>query len=83
MLHLVYHNYQKPFRVGPGRKTAEVHAEMAGISAGRITDQFSTFYTDRAFLSKQKLSAEDRKIWLKQAVTPLKVGAAYLPKYAC
>ena len=83
MLHLVYHNYQKPFRVGPGRKTAEVHAEMAGISAGRIAGQFAAFYTDRAFLSKQELSAEGRKIWLKEAVTPLKAGVTYLPKYAC
>ncbi len=82
-LHLVYHNYQKPFRVGPGRKTEEVHAEMAGISAVRIAEQFATFYTARAFLSKQKLSDESRKIWLKEAVTPLKVGTAYLPKYAC
>ena len=83
MLHLVYHNYQKPFRVGPGRKTEEVHAEMAGISAVRIAEQFETLYTARAFLSKQTLSDEGRKIWLKEAVTPLKVGTAYLPKYAC
>lgn len=82
-LHLVYHNYQKPFRVGSGRKTEEVHAEMAGISAVQIAGQFTTFYTDRAFLSKQKLSDEGRKIWLKEAVTPLKSGASYLPKYAC
>jgi hypothetical protein len=83
MLHLVCHNYQKPFRVGPGRETAYVHAEMAGIPATRIAEQFETFYTDRAFLSKQKLRAEGRKIWLKEAVTPLKVGETYLPKYAC
>ena len=81
-LHLVYHNYQKPFRVGSGKKTEKVHAEKAGIAASRIAGQFATFYTDRAFLSKQKLSAESRKIWLKEAVTPLKVGATYLPKYA-
>jgi len=83
MLHLVYHNYQKPFRVGPGRKTENVHAEIAGVSAARIAGQFAMFYTERAFLSKQKLSAEGRRIWLKEAVTPLKVGATYLPRYAC
>lgn len=82
-LHLVYHNYQKPFRVGPGKKTEYVHAEVAGIAAVRIAGQFATFYTERAFLSKQQLSAEGRKIWLKEAVTPLKVGSTYLPKYAC
>ena len=83
MLHLVYHNYQKPFRVGPCRETREVHAEMAGIARVRIARQFAVFYTDRTFLAKQKLSDESRKIWLKQAVTPLKAGITYLPKYAC
>ena len=83
MLHLVYHNYQKPFRVGPCRETREVHAEMAGIARVRIARQFAIFYTDRTFLTKQKLSDESRKIWLKQAVTPLKAGITYLPKYAC
>jgi len=83
MLHLVYHNYQKPFRVGPGRETEEVHAEMAGIKAGHISGLLGTLYTERTFLSKQTLSAENRKIWLKEAVTPFKVRATYLPKYAC
>lgn len=83
MTHLVYHNYQKPYRVAPGRKTEEVHAGMAGISPGRIAESLASFYTARSFLSKQKLSAEGRKIWLKEAVTPLKVGVSYLPRYAC
>jgi len=82
MIHLVYHNYQKPYRVAPDRKTEEVHAEMAGISPDLIAGCFASFYTDRSFLSKQKLSAENRKIWLKEAVTPLKTGATYLPRYA-
>jgi len=79
----VYHNYQKPFRVGPGRETEEVHAEMAGIKADSIAGFLGTLHTERTFLSKQNLSAENRKIWLKEAVTPFKVGTTYLPKYAC
>jgi hypothetical protein len=83
MAHLVYHNYQKPYRVGPGRQTLEVHAEKAGIAPGRIAECLGWFYSVRSFLSKQTLSSECTRIWLKQAVTPLKVGTSYLPKYAC
>ncbi len=82
MTHLVFHNYQKPYRVGPGKPTAEVHAELAGISRSRIAGCMGWLYSARPFLSKQELSSEARRIWLKEAVTPLKVGASYLPKYA-
>jgi transposase-like protein len=82
MAHLVYHNYQKPHRVGPGRQTEKVHAEMAGIPRGRIDGCLGWYYTARPFLSKQSLSHEEGKIWRKEAVTPLKVGSSYLPKYA-
>lgn len=83
MAHLVYHNYQKPHRVGPGRETEEVHAEIAGIPGDRIVGCLSWLYRTRPFLSKQSLSSEARRIWLKEAVTPLKRGASYLPQYAC
>ena len=83
MNHLVYHNYQKPYRVAPSGKTDEVHAEMAGIPPAMIAGGLASFYTERSFLSKQKLSVENRRIWLKEAVTPLKTGVTYLPKYAC
>ncbi len=82
MTHLVYHNYQKPHRVGQGRQTVEVHAEMAGIPKGSIAGCMGWFYSARPFLSKQSLSSEARRIWLKETITPLKVGQSYLPKYA-
>lgn len=82
MLHLMYHNYMKPYRVAPDKITDDVHATVAGIPADRIAACLATFYTDRVFLTKQKLSAENRKIWLKESVTPLKAGVTYLPKYA-
>jgi hypothetical protein len=82
MAHLVYHNYQKPHRVGPGRQTEEVHAEMAGIPRGRIDGCLGCLYKARPFLSKQSLSPEAGWIWRKEAVTPLKVGSSCLPKYA-
>jgi len=82
MSHLLYHNYQKLFRVAPGRKTTEVHAEMAGIDPLKIDAVMAGLFTERQFLSRQVLSDEGRKIWLKSAVTPLKKGPSYLPKYA-
>jgi transposase-like protein len=82
MAHLVYHNYQKQYRVGQGRQTEHVHAEMAGILHERIAECLGWLYSARPFLSKQSLSPEARKIWRKEAVTPLKAGSSYLPKYA-
>ena len=82
MSHLLYHNYQKPFRVAPAKKTKEMHAEMAGIDSGRIASGMRWLYTARPLLSRQGLTDEMKKIWLKASVTPLKVGTTYLPKYA-
>jgi len=82
MCHLLYHNYQKPFRVAPGRKTEEVHAQMAGIAPLKIEAAMAGLFTERAFLSKHALSDEGRMIWLKSTVTPLKKGPSYLPIYA-
>ncbi|PKL24770.1 MAG: hypothetical protein CVV47_10080 [Spirochaetae bacterium HGW-Spirochaetae-3] len=82
VLHLVYHNYQKPHRVNPGLASRKSHAEVAGIDANRIAMGFSWLYVDRPFISKQKISYDNTRIWLKEYSTPLKEGRDYLPKYA-
>ena len=85
-LHLVYHNYQKPYRINVSASTAaelsKTHAEMAGIDAMRLAYGFNWLYIDRPFISKQKLSYDNKRIWRKGASTPLKDGCDYLPKYA-
>lgn len=85
-LHLVYHNYQKPYRVNVTVSTAQnpgrVHAELAGIAPARIAAGFEWLYAARPFLSKHSLSHDDRMIWMKGIPTPLKDGRDYLPKYA-
>jgi len=82
VLHLVYHNYQKPHRVKDGCTSDRVHAEVAGINAECIADGFAWFYSVRQFLSKELLSDDNRTIWLKESITPLKKGRDYLPQYA-
>ncbi|GAB1432909.1 hypothetical protein MASR2M29_15340 [Spirochaetota bacterium] len=47
-----------------------------------IEEEFKGSYEDRRFLLKLKLSDEERRIWLKQAKTPLKEKPDYVPKFA-
>ena len=82
VLHLVYHNYQKHHRVRVCRTSMQVHAEVAGINAGHIAKCFSWLYLKRLFLTKEHLSDDNKKIWLKESITPLKKGQDYVPQYA-
>ncbi len=80
-IHMAYHNYQKRFRVHDGN-VDYVHATVAGIAADRVVHHLDGFYERRPFLSKLRLSTEDRKIWLKTSITPLKMGPTIIPAYA-
>ncbi|GAB1433256.1 hypothetical protein MASR2M29_18810 [Spirochaetota bacterium] len=80
-LHLIYHNYYKLYRIKEPL-VDYVHAEAAGLSLFMIEEEFKGYYEDRRFLSKLKLSDEEKRIWLKQAKTPLKEKPDYVPKFA-
>lgn len=80
-IHMAYHNYQKLYRVHDPDVTY-VHAVEAGIDEERILKRFTGYYEQRPFLSRVTLNTEERKIWLKEAVTPLKERPTYLPAYA-
>lgn len=82
VLHLVYHNYQKPHRVKICQTSWKVHAEVAGISADRIAECFAWLYRSRAFLTREHVSNYNKMIWLKETITPLKKGRDYLPRFA-
>jgi len=83
MLYLVYHNYEKHFRVGTGDSGRDYpHAVVAGIDPAGIELAMSRLYEERAFLMRQSVSADNGRIWLKEYQTPLKVGGDYLPKHA-
>jgi len=80
--HMVYHNYQKPYRVEWPQTDGSVHSEVAGVDREMVEIHLGKLYTDRPFLGHHRLSDESRKIWLKQSVTPLKERPDYLPAYA-
>ena len=81
LLHLVYHNYQKLYRIK--RNDVDfVHAEVAGIPRKAISQAFEGFYLDRPFLSKVELTPYEKRLWLKKLTTPLKEKTEYVPKYA-
>ena len=80
--HMAYHNYQKPYRVEPVQIDGSVHAEVAGIDRNLIEAQLARLYTERPFISQHEPNAEAAKIWLKQALTPLKNKPDRLPAYA-
>ena len=81
-LHMIYHNYQKFHRMNMRPTSEKLHAEVAGIDTASIAAGFRWLYVDRPFISKQKLSYDNARIWLKEAETPLKGGRDYLPQYA-
>mgnify|MGYP002350568608 CR=1 FL=1 len=80
--HMVYHNYQKPYRVEWPQTGGPVHAEAAGVDRALVAALLRKLYSERPFMGHHRLSDESRRIWLKQAVTPLKEKPDYLPAYA-
>lgn len=81
--HMAYHNYQKPYRVKASKRVDLAHAEVAGIRREAIDECLSSLYIERPFITRCDPNANDRRIWLKGAPTPLKQEADYLPAFAC
>jgi hypothetical protein len=82
VLYQNWHNYCKLHRVNRSKKEFRTHAIMAGIDELVINRELNRVYTDRAFLSQQKLTDEQTKIWLKLHVTPGKKRKNYVPSFA-
>jgi len=80
--HMVWHNFFKPHRIVSTSVKPESHAIVAGIEGKRIERETKRLYSERAFLSHQRLSDEQRRIWLKRHPTPLKDKKDYCPGYA-
>lgn len=81
--HMVYHNYQKSHRVKLNKKTAQVHAEVAGICREAIAIGLASLYIERPFIARCMPNAIEKRIWMKEAPTPLKMKSDYLPAFAC
>jgi hypothetical protein len=80
--HMIYHNYQKDWRIKWGVDRTPVHAVVAGIDAGRIKEGLAVLFTERLFHTHQTVRPIWNRIWCRTYMTPLKVRDEYLPKYA-
>lgn len=67
-IYLVSHNLEKPYRVSPRKEIS--HAEVAGISAEKVSRVRKRLYTERAFLSRARLSSPLREVWMAMIPTP-------------
>lgn len=82
LCYLLYHNYQKPFRIYWGALHLPPHASVAGIPSDTFRKKLDSVYQERFFLSHQPLSPLWEAIWFRRYKTPLKTKEEYLPKYA-
>ena len=76
-----YHNYLKGYRIKLRKHQWIKHAMVAGIDPISIQRELKRCYRHRAFISKQDLTPEERRIWLKEHPNPLSTKPNYVPKY--
>jgi hypothetical protein len=80
LLYVFYHNYLKPYRIVA--EEMPVHAEVAGVGKVRIAAELGRVFSQRVFLSRERVYGFWRKLWVKELVTPLKQDPEYLPAFA-
>ena len=81
-IYRVYHNYVKPYRITDRTEEMPVHGEVAGLEEESIEGEMCTFFRQRRFLSRVKLSWSDALIWLRGLATPTKHAGGHYPGYA-
>lgn len=67
-VYLVTHNLYKRYRINP--TTSYTHAEAAGITLQRLRTVRREIHTRRAFLTREPLTHEQRRVWLGLIPTP-------------
>jgi hypothetical protein len=77
-----WHNYRKRYRIKAPVCEKETHAEIAGVGRKDVNRARSNMFRYRAFLSRIKLDAMEKRIWRKAIPTPGQGKPAYLPKFA-
>jgi len=81
MCYVVYHNYQKDFRIKWGAERTPVHAVKAGVPEEKIREGLGKLYRERLFYTHYTVSPIWKKIWNREYKTPLKKKAEYLPQF--
>ncbi len=82
LCYLLYHNYQKPYRIHWGAIRFPSHAQVAGIPLERFKKKLEQVYVERFFLTHEPLTPLWEALWFRRYKTPLKKKEEYLPKYA-
>jgi hypothetical protein len=77
-----WHNFIKPFRVKGPESPYAPHGVHGGIEEGKINEGMRRLFKERSFLSHLELREDRLVVWMKSAVTPMKEGKDYLPRYA-
>jgi hypothetical protein len=81
-IYQIWHNYEKKYRICWGKKKIGTHSDVAGVNPEHTEIEFSRIFSERAFLCQQSLSIEQKRIWLKEKITPLKDAPEYVQKFA-
>ncbi|MCX7787175.1 MAG: hypothetical protein N2442_05725 [Spirochaetes bacterium] len=81
LCYLLYHNYQKPYRIHWGALHFPSHAQVAGIPSTRFKKKLERVYDERFFLTQNPLTPLWEALWFRRYKTPLKMNEEYLPKY--
>ena len=77
-----WHNYAKRFLIKAPTRDEGSHGEEAGIDPSSIAVARAKMFRDRAFLSLERLRANEERIWKKAIPTPGWAKKPYVPKYA-
>lgn len=81
-VYILWHNYNKPYRIKAGTLQQTTHAAAAGIAPSHIRHALQWMLSERAFVTRLALDSLDIKLWYRQFPTPLKKKPEYLPAYA-
>jgi hypothetical protein len=81
-IYQMLHNFHKPYRIKEARKgNGKTHAEVAGISSGKLAELLSGWGSRRPFLSKLTLSKNEKRLWFGDFKLPGTKISKYRPQY--
>ena len=59
-----------------------MHGEVAGLKRGWIEEELKSFFTERRFFWRARLSWSEALIWLRGLATPTVHEGGYYPHFA-
>jgi transposase-like protein len=81
-IYRMLHNFHKPYRIKDARKgETRTHAEVAGLSSGKLGELLEGLVSKRYFLSKLEMGQNERRLWFGQFHLPGVGITKYRPKF--